>query len=86
MLGVSLQYELTFTNVLTLLDLGGIPLRAIDRAEDATLVLVGGPTASHPEPVAPFIDAAFIGEAEERARRGRARVGGAARARSAPAR
>ena len=65
MLGVSLQYELTFTNLLTLLDLGGIPLRAADRAEDATLVLVGGPTASHPEPVAPFIDAAFIGEAEE---------------------
>ncbi|HEU0029296.1 MAG TPA: TIGR03960 family B12-binding radical SAM protein [Kofleriaceae bacterium] len=64
-LGVSIQYELTFTNLLTLLDLGGIPLRAADRAEDATLVLIGGPTASHPEPVAPFIDAAFIGEAEE---------------------
>jgi radical SAM family uncharacterized protein len=64
-LGVSLQYELTFTNMLTLLDLGGIPLRAADRAPDATLVLVGGPTASHPEPIAPFIDAAYIGEAEE---------------------
>ncbi len=64
-LGISLQYELTFTNVLTLLDLGGIPLRACDRAADATLVLVGGPTASHPEPMAPFIDAAFLGEAEE---------------------
>jgi radical SAM family uncharacterized protein/radical SAM-linked protein len=64
-LGVSLQYELTYTNMLTLLDLGGIPLYAADRAQDATLVLVGGPTASHPEPVAPFIDAAFIGEAEE---------------------
>jgi radical SAM family uncharacterized protein len=63
--GVSLQYELTFTNMLTLLDLGGIPLRAADRAPDATLVLVGGPTASHPEPIAPFIDAAYIGEAEE---------------------
>ena len=64
-IGISLQYELTFTNMLTLLDLGRIPLRTADRAEDATLVLVGGPTASHPEPVAPFIDAAFIGEAEE---------------------
>jgi radical SAM family uncharacterized protein/radical SAM-linked protein len=63
--GISLQYELTYTNMLTLLELGGIPLRAADRAGDATLVLVGGPTASHPEPVAPFIDAAFIGEAEE---------------------
>jgi radical SAM family uncharacterized protein/radical SAM-linked protein len=64
-IGISLQYELTFTNMLTLLELGGIPLRAAEREEAATLVLVGGPTASHPEPVAPFIDAAFIGEAEE---------------------
>jgi radical SAM family uncharacterized protein len=67
-LGISLQYELTFTNVLTLLDLGGIPLRAADRTgehEAATLVLVGGPTASHPEPMAAFIDAAFVGEAEQ---------------------
>jgi len=64
-LGISLQYEMTYTNVLTLLDLGGIPLRAADRAPDETLVLVGGPTASHPEPLAPFIDAAFLGEGEE---------------------
>ncbi len=67
-IGISLQYELTFTNVLTLLDLGRIPLRAADRTGDqeaATLVLVGGPTASHPEPMAAFIDAAFVGEAEE---------------------
>jgi radical SAM family uncharacterized protein len=55
---------MTFTNLLTLLDLGGIPLRAVDRAPDAPLVLAGGPTASHPEPVAPFLDAAFLGEAE----------------------
>jgi radical SAM family uncharacterized protein/radical SAM-linked protein len=64
-LGISLQYELTYTNMLTLLDLGGIPLHAAERTPDATLVLVGGPTASHPEPIADFIDAAFIGEAEE---------------------
>src|SRR5258705_3492328 len=64
-IGISLQYELTFTNMLTLLDLGGVALRSADRAADAPLVLVGGPTASHPEPIAPFIDAAFIGEAEE---------------------
>jgi radical SAM family uncharacterized protein len=63
--GISLQYELTFTNMLTLLDLGGIALRTADRAPDAPLVLVGGSVASHPEPVAPFIDAAFIGEGEE---------------------
>ncbi len=64
-LGISLQYELTYTNMLTLLDLGGVPLHAAERAPDATLVLAGGPVASHPEPIAPFIDAAFIGEAEE---------------------
>jgi radical SAM family uncharacterized protein len=63
--GVSLQYELTFTNVLTLLDLGGIALHAEDRADDAPLVLGGGPTATHAEPVAPFFDAFFVGEAEE---------------------
>ena len=64
-IGVSLQYELTFTNVLTLLDLGGVALRAADRADDAPLVIGGGPTATHPEPMAPFFDAFFIGEAEE---------------------
>ncbi|HEX9100833.1 MAG TPA: TIGR03960 family B12-binding radical SAM protein, partial [Polyangia bacterium] len=63
--GVSLQYEMTYTNVLTLLDLGGIPLRARDRDEDAPLVIGGGPVATHPEPVAPFFDAFLIGEAEE---------------------
>lgn len=64
-IGMSLQYELTFTNVLTLLDLGGVPLYAADRAEDAPLVLAGGPVASHCEPMAPFFDAAFVGEGEE---------------------
>jgi len=63
--GFSLQYELTFTNVLTMLDLGRIPLRANDRDDEATLVLVGGPTASHPEPEPPSFNPAFIGEAEE---------------------
>src|SRR5215813_2439271 len=42
-IGISLQYELTYTNVLTLLDLGGLPLRAADRPADAPLVLAGGP-------------------------------------------
>jgi radical SAM family uncharacterized protein/radical SAM-linked protein len=64
-LGISLQYEMTFTNVLTLLDLGGLALRAADRPADGPLVLVGGPTAAHPEPMAPFVDAAFLGEGEE---------------------
>jgi radical SAM family uncharacterized protein len=65
-IGISLQYELTFTNLLTLLDLGGLSLRSQDRAADGPLILIGGSVASHPEPVAPFIDAAFIGEAEEK--------------------
>jgi radical SAM family uncharacterized protein/radical SAM-linked protein len=63
--GFSLQYELTYTNVLAILDLGGIPLRAADRGDSSPLILAGGPTATHPEPLAPFIDAFFIGEAEE---------------------
>jgi radical SAM superfamily enzyme YgiQ (UPF0313 family) len=63
--GFSLQYELTYTNVLALLDLAGLPLRAADRGDREPLVIAGGPTATHPEPLAPFIDAFFIGEAEE---------------------
>ncbi len=64
-LGFSLQFELTFTNVLTMLDLGGVPLRAAERGPGDPIVIGGGPTATHPEPVAPFFDAFWIGEAEE---------------------
>jgi len=64
--GFSLQFELTYTNVLAMLDLGGIALRAQDRGEDAPLVLAGGPSATHPEPLAPFLDAVVIGDGEER--------------------
>ena len=63
--GISLQYELTFSNVLTLLDLGGVPLRSAERTGDHPIVVGGGPTASHPEPMAPFFDCFFIGEAEQ---------------------
>jgi radical SAM family uncharacterized protein/radical SAM-linked protein len=65
--GFSLQFELTYTNVLSMLDLGGIPLRAEARGEDDPLVIAGGPTATHPEPLAPFLDAIVIGDGEERA-------------------
>ncbi|MGF1464709.1 MAG: TIGR03960 family B12-binding radical SAM protein [Sandaracinaceae bacterium] len=65
--GFSLQFELTFTNVLTMLDLGGIPLRSADRGDDDPLVLAGGPTATHAEPLAPFLDAVVIGDGEEKA-------------------
>jgi radical SAM family uncharacterized protein/radical SAM-linked protein len=66
-IGFSLQYELTYTNVLNALDLAGIPLRSADRdsGDAGPLIICGGPTATHPEPLAPFIDAFFIGEAEE---------------------
>ncbi|MBI2373228.1 MAG: TIGR03960 family B12-binding radical SAM protein [Deltaproteobacteria bacterium] len=64
--GFSLQYEMTFTNVLTMLDLGGIPLRNEERAEHHPIVIAGGPTATHAEPMAPFIDAFLVGDAEDR--------------------
>ncbi len=64
-LGVSLQYELTYTNVLNLLDLAGIPLLAADRAPDDPLVVGGGPCAFNPEPLAPFFDLFLLGEGEE---------------------
>jgi len=64
--GFSLQFELTYTNVLLMLDLGGIPLRAEARGEGDPLVIAGGPTATHPEPLAPFVDAVVIGDGEER--------------------
>jgi len=65
--GFSLQFELTYTNVLTMLDLGGIPLRSSDRGDADPLVIAGGPTATHPEPLSAFIDAFVIGDGEERA-------------------
>ncbi len=64
--GFSLQYELTFTNILTMLDLGGIPLRSSERTLASPLVIAGGPVASQPEPMAPFIDVFLVGDAEER--------------------
>jgi radical SAM family uncharacterized protein/radical SAM-linked protein len=64
--GFSLQFELTYTNVLGMLSLGGIPLRSSDRAEGDPLVIAGGPTATHPEPLSAFIDAFVIGDGEER--------------------
>jgi len=62
--GFSLQYELTFTNILTMLDLGGIPLRSAGRGEADPLVMAGGPVAFQPEPMADFIDAFLIGDGE----------------------
>ncbi|EDM74293.1 hypothetical protein PPSIR1_09301 [Plesiocystis pacifica SIR-1] len=63
--GFSLQYELSYSNVLLNLDLGGVTLRAAERGEAEPIVIAGGPTATHPEPLADFIDAFLVGEAEE---------------------
>jgi radical SAM family uncharacterized protein len=63
-LGFSLQYEIGYTNVLTMLDLGGIALHAEDRDPDDTLVIAGGPGAQNPELLAPFIDLFVIGDGE----------------------
>jgi radical SAM family uncharacterized protein/radical SAM-linked protein len=64
-IGFSLQYELTYTNILNILNLGHIPLRASERDKDLPLVIAGGPCAFNPEPLAPFIDIFIIGEGEE---------------------
>jgi radical SAM family uncharacterized protein/radical SAM-linked protein len=65
LLGVTLQSELTYTNVLTLLDLSGIPLRASERGESTPLVVGGGPCALNPQPMAPFFDLFVLGDGEE---------------------
>src|SRR5690349_13599328 len=64
-LGVSFSTELGYTNLLTALDLAGIPLHAIDRSDDDPIVLAGGHSAFNPEPIADFIDAAVLGDGEE---------------------
>jgi radical SAM family uncharacterized protein/radical SAM-linked protein len=64
-LGVSLQYELGFTNLLAMLDLGGAPLLAEARGPGDPVVIGGGPAAFNPEPVAPFFDALVLGDGEE---------------------
>ena len=61
---ISLQYEMAYANLLTLLDLAGIPLRSGDRDDSHPLVIVGGPQADNPEPVAPFVDLVVLGDGE----------------------
>ncbi len=64
-IGFTLQTELTYTNVLTMLDLGGVPVLTADRDDRAPLVIAGGSCTYNPEPMASFIDAFAIGEGEE---------------------
>ena len=63
--GFTLQYELSYTNILNMLDLGGVPVLAAERTEEDPLVIVGGPCVYNPEPLADFFDFAIIGEGEE---------------------
>src|ERR1700739_1089027 len=65
LIGFSLQYEVCYTNLLTMLDLGGIPLHAADRTLQHPLVIAGGPGAQNPEVLAPFVDLFVIGDGEE---------------------
>jgi radical SAM family uncharacterized protein len=64
LLGVSLATELGYTNLLTSLDLAGIPLRAAERGDADPVVVAGGHAAFNPEPVAPFVDAVVLGDGE----------------------
>ena len=64
-IGFTLQYELSYTNVLNMLDLAGIPIHSADRKGLKNIVVAGGPCTCNPEPLADFIDVFFPGEGEE---------------------
>lgn len=63
-LGITLQYEMCYTNILQVLDLSGIPLLAKDRTQEDPIVIGGGPCVYNPEPIADFFDLFYIGEGE----------------------
>lgn len=63
-LGITIQYEMCYTNILQILDLSGIPLSAKERGEDVPIVIGGGPCAYNTEPIAEFFDLFYIGEGE----------------------
>ena len=63
-LGITLQYEMCYTNILQILDLSGIPLHSLERDETCPIVIGGGPCAYNPEPIADFFDLFYIGEGE----------------------
>ena len=68
-LGITIQYEMCYTNILQVLDLGKIPLKSTDRLDFSTpIVIGGGPCTYNPEPIAPFFDVFYIGEGETRYR------------------
>ena len=63
-LGITIQYEMCYTNILQILDLSGIPLEAKERTWDDPIVIGGGPCSYNPEPIADFFDLFYIGEGE----------------------
>lgn len=65
LLGFTLQWELNYTNILNMLDLGGVPVLCADRGDDDPIVVAGGPCVFNPEPLAMFIDCFVIGDGEE---------------------
>ena len=65
LIGFSLQSELTYTSVLSILNLAGIPLHASERTDEHPIIIAGGPGALNPEPMAPFIDAFVLGDGED---------------------
>ncbi len=64
-IGITLQSELTYTNILNILDLAGLPLRTADRSDTDPLTFAGGPAVFNPEPIAPFFDFFVIGDGED---------------------
>lgn len=64
-LGFTLQYEMSYTNILNMLDLSRVPIYEKDRTKEHPFVICGGPCACNPEPLAPFVDAFIIGDGEE---------------------
>ncbi|MCI9013112.1 MAG: TIGR03960 family B12-binding radical SAM protein [Lachnospiraceae bacterium] len=68
-LGITLQYEMCYTNILQILELSQIPLLAAERGEDMPVVIGGGPCTYNPEPIADFFDLFYIGEGETQYRR-----------------
>ncbi|MDY2589915.1 MAG: TIGR03960 family B12-binding radical SAM protein [Agathobacter sp.] len=65
-LGITIQYEMCYTNILQILDLAQIPLHSKDRGNDMPIVIGGGPCSYNPEPIADFFDIFYIGEGEEK--------------------
>lgn len=65
LIGFTLQYELSYTNILNMLDMAGIPVRAKDRTSLTPIIVGGGPCACNPEPIADFFDLFMLGDGEE---------------------